>query len=87
MDKYITISLSNGLFNAGVLGLYKLLKFCDYGDYQIEEQDIKINKEFFLKDNLAELYLDILFDYFEMESSFYNFVNTDYDQVDDKKIR
>lgn len=87
MNNYITIPLLNGLFNAGVLGLHKLLEYSGYSDYQIKEQEISVNKDFFLKHDFATLYLDMIFECFEVESSFYSFINTDYDKVDDSVIK
>lgn len=87
MSDYITVSLSNGLFNAGIIGLYKLLELSEDCDYQIINQEMKISKDFFLNNNIAKLYLDLIFENFERESRFYNFIHTNYNSIEDKAIR
>ncbi len=87
MNNYVSISLSNGLYNAGILGLIEFLKFCEYKDYSYTKEKLSINKEFFLNHDLATLYLDMIFDNFERESKLYSVKIADYDSFDEDKIK
>lgn len=86
MSNYITVSLSNGLYNAGILGLNRLLEFAGFKDFIIQEQDLHIHKDFFNQD-LAALYIDFIYDQFKNESSFTSFLNTDYDNASNDTIK
>lgn len=85
MSDYITISTDTGLFNAGIVGLIKMLNNLQV-DYKMEEQFIKVPKSFFMQENLAEFYLDTIFEKFKDTNRFGKLINIDFANCDEKVL-
>lgn len=83
--EYLVIRLDNGLYNAGVLGLIKLIDLAG-ADYIVDGQELAIDKAFFAREDLAERYLDLVFAHYENNSRFKALQNTDFAMCDDKRL-
>lgn len=86
MSDYIAVSLSNGLFNAGILGLIRFMDFAGFEYFKSEGQDLYVHKDFFAKD-LAALYIDFIYDQFKDESAFTSFISTEIDTASDDYVK
>ncbi|MFA5449139.1 MAG: type I-B CRISPR-associated protein Cas8b1/Cst1 [Clostridia bacterium] len=83
MSDYIKISLDTGLFNAGVVGLIKLLEMAEE-KYNLDEQYIEVKKDFFAREDLANLYLDMIFITYKNTDRFGKLINIDFTTCDEK---
>lgn len=85
MDR-ISFTLRDGIYNAGILGLIKLLEKNGVA-HEIDGQDLFVEKTFFERNDLSELYLQMIFDEFEKLSRFNGIINTDFDNCHEKELK
>lgn len=94
-DKYLKVSLDTFLYNAGIIGFIKVLETAEAKkgdsidnkkDYFFEWQDLYVSKEFLLKKDLAQTYINAMISEFgERTSVFDTLQNIEY-LIDNKEI-
>ncbi|MDD4290626.1 MAG: type I-B CRISPR-associated protein Cas8b1/Cst1 [Clostridia bacterium] len=82
----IRIRTDTALFNAGIVGLVRFLKYIGYDGYRLENDEIVINKEFFERD-LATDYIGFIIDSFGKESKMARFMAIDVDESGEDELK